>query len=119
MKIRQKEQHVAALIRRLEEMGMKEERPLWTALAERLNRPRRKAYEVNLFRLDRYARAKETIVVPGTVLGSGELKKPVTVAALKFSGKAKEEIKKAGGKAMSIDEFIQSRPKFDQVRVMG
>ena len=119
MNIRHKEQHVTALVRRLEEMGRKEERPLWTALAEKLNRPRRKAYEVNLFRLDRYANAKETIVVPGTVLGRGELKKPVTVAALKFSGKAKEEINKAGGMAMSIDEFIQSRPKFDKVRIMG
>ncbi|HDD72605.1 MAG TPA: 50S ribosomal protein L18e, partial [Candidatus Aenigmarchaeota archaeon] len=61
------------------------------------------------------------IVVPGVVLGSGEITKPVSVAALRFSKSAEEKIKKAGGKCMSLEEFSELYPgKFkNKARIMG
>jgi large subunit ribosomal protein L18e len=118
MQVRGKNPPLADLIRRLEEKGRQENKPFWQALAKKLNRPRRKAYEVNLFSLEKHA-GKETVVVPGYVLGSGEITKPVTVAALHFSAKAEEKIRKTGGKALDIDDFIGSRPNLKNVRIMG
>ncbi len=119
MKIREKNPELKELIETLNKKGHESKKPFWIALAEGLNRPRRKMYEVNLFRIGKYAKAKETIIVPGTVLGSGEIKKTVNVAALKFSGKAREKIEKVGGKCLSIRELIEKNPDGPDVRIMG
>ncbi|UCD03375.1 MAG: 50S ribosomal protein L18e [Candidatus Aenigmatarchaeota archaeon] len=118
MKIREKNARLKDLIAKMEETGRQENKPFWRALAKKLNRPRRKAYEVNLFSLERYA-GKETVIVPGYVLGTGDITKPVNVAALKFSAKAEEKIKKAGGKVMDVFDFVESRPNLKTVKIMG
>jgi large subunit ribosomal protein L18e len=117
MRARNKNPPLAGLIKKLEERGRQDRVPLWSDLARRLNRPRRVAYEVNLFRLDRNAKARETVVVPGYVLGSGELKKPVYVVALKFSGKAEAKIKKAGGRCIPMEKVIEDDMK--GLRILG
>jgi large subunit ribosomal protein L18e len=119
MKVRDKNEPLSDLIRKLQEKGRQENVPLWTAVAEKLNRPRRKAYEVNLYSLERNAPSKGTVVVPGYVLGAGSIKKPVTVAALKFSGKAAEKIEKAGGKAMHIEKLLEEKVHAKSISIMG
>ncbi len=118
MKIRDKTPLLKEMIEKLEEIGREEKVPLWRALAEKLNRPKRIGYEVNLFKLEKHAKGKETIVVPGSVLGTGNITKPVTVAALRFSKSAEEKIGKAGGKCMDIEKFIEEK-KTKGVRIMG
>ena len=119
MRVRDKNEPLADLIRKLEEKGRHENVPLWTALAEKLNRPRRKGCEVNLYSLERSAPVKGTVVVPGCVLGAGSIKRPVTVAALRFSGKAQEKIEKAGGKAMHIEKLLDEKVHAKSVSIMG
>ena len=119
MKVRDKNDILRELIVSLDEMGRQEDVPLWSALAKKLNRPRRKAFEVNLSRIERHAGAKETVVVPGCVLGSGSLQKPLTIAALKFSKTAEEKIRKAGGKAVDLGKFVEGKPAAKNVRIMG
>ncbi len=119
MRIRDKNDVLAGLISQLEEKGRTEKVPLWGAVAKKLNRPNRKSYEVNLFRLEKNAAGKGTVIVPGSVLGSGELTKPLTVAALRFSKSAEEKIKKAGGRCMSIQELMEGKGAVQGVRIMG
>lgn len=119
MKIRDKNPQLKGLISRLEERGREEKAPFWSALAKKLNRPNRKGYEVNLFRLEKNAPAKSTIVVPGSVLGTGQITKPLTVAALRFSSGAEEKIKKAGGHTMGIESFIGEKKSGKGVLIMG
>jgi len=115
MKIRAKNHVLKDLIEDLRKKGV--EQPIWTSLAHGLNRPQRNKHEVNLYDIERNAQAKETIVVPGVVLGSGIVTKPVTVAALKFSGQAQNVIEKAGGKCLSIQEVMNSKP--ETLRILG
>ncbi len=61
----------------------------------------------------------ETVVVPGKVLGDGSLDHKLEIAAFKFTQSAKEKIKKAGGKFMSISELIKKNPKGSNVRIIG
>ena len=119
MKIRDKNPVLAGLIGKLDEKGSQEKVPFWAALAKKLNRPRRKGYEVNLFKLEKNVDGKGTVVVPGTVLGSGDITKPVTVAALRFSGKAEEKIRKAGGHAMSLERFMEETKTVKGVKIIG
>jgi large subunit ribosomal protein L18e len=107
------------LIEKLHKEGSTSEKKVWKAVAKDLNRPRRKRFEVNLTRIEKHSKPKETVVVPGVVLGSGEVKKRVVVAAMKFSGKAKEKIEKSGGKCLSIEELYEQNPKGKGIRIMG
>ena len=116
-RIKDKNPVTRSLIKDLQNKGLKN--PVWKAVAKGLNRPRRKGYEVNLFRIEKYAKPKSKIVVPGVVLGSGEIKKAVTVAALRFSDEARRKIEKAGGKCLSIQEMIAQNPQGKGVRIMG
>ncbi|MBL7160846.1 MAG: 50S ribosomal protein L18e [Candidatus Aenigmarchaeota archaeon] len=117
MKTRDKNPALKGLINSLGKGSRKA--PLWKASARGLNRPRRKSFEVNLFDIERFATSKETILVPGNVLGSGELTKPLSIAASRFSKTAQEKIEKAGGKALTIQELMEKNPKGQGIKVMG
>jgi large subunit ribosomal protein L18e len=103
MKIRDKNPPLKKLIEDFNRKG--HQKGVWKALAEGMNRPRRNQYEADVGRLDKFAKAKETIVVPGVVLAKGEISKPLNVAAIRFSGTARAKIEKAGGKCMDIAEL--------------
>jgi len=115
MKIRDKNEALRKLIRDL----LSQDRPVWKALGRGLNRPRRNGFRVNLYRIEKYAKGKETLVVPGIVLGSGEIKKARSVAALRFSDGARTKLEKAGGSCMSIRQLLEKNPQGKGVKIMG
>lgn len=119
MKIREKNHVTKEMIESFVKMSYKDKEPFWNALAKSLNRSNKSKYEVNLFRLEKFAKEKETIVVPGAVLGSGNISKPIDIAALKFSESAREKITKAGGACFSITELPDKKIKTNQMRIMG
>ena len=73
---------------------------------------------MNLSRLNRYTRAKETVVVPGKVLGAGNLDHPVSVAAFSFSAQARLQSSKARGKCLSISDLLEANPDGSNVKMM-
>jgi large subunit ribosomal protein L18e len=105
------------ILKELIEDLCRKDKPLMKTLAKRLNKPRRQRYEVNLYKLEKFADPKETVVVPGIVLGSGNVTKAFRVAALKFSGDARKKIEKAGGKCIDMEDFVREPAK--KVRIMG
>jgi len=110
---------VRKLIRLLRKASRAYNVEIWRDVAERLNAPRRRRVEVNVSRINRYTRAGDLVLVPGKVLGSGEIDHPVTVAALSFSAKAVEKIKSAGGECISIAELIVKVPRGSNVKILG
>ena len=92
---------------------------IWRDIALRLEAPSRVWAEANLSKIEKYAQDGETVVVPGKVLGAGEMTKKVTVAAYSFSAKAEAAIVAAGGKAITIRELLAQNPKGSKVRILG
>ena len=92
---------------------------VWKDIAERLAKPLRNYAEVNVGKIDRYVKENEIAVVPGKVLGSGEITKPVTVAAWRFSESARRKIESAGGRTLSIWDLLKENPSGKNVRIMG
>ncbi len=88
------------------------------AIAEKLNKPRRQRVEVNLAHIERHTEKNETIIVPGIVLGYGELTKPITISAWKFSGSAKQKIASSKSKAISIEELVEKNQRGTNVKIM-
>ena len=93
--------------------------PIWRAVADKLAKPTRQRIEVNLTDISKNAGDATAVVVPGVVLGSGTLKKGLTVASWRFSEGATQKIKAAKGKIMSIDELMQENPKGTGVKILA
>ncbi|MEM3769717.1 MAG: 50S ribosomal protein L18e [Candidatus Bathyarchaeia archaeon] len=106
-------------IRFLKKQSAENEAKIWRSIAELLAKSRRKRVAVNISRLNRYTEKNETVVVPGKVLGAGEIDHPITVAAFAFSQKAREKIKRARGKCLSIIELVKKNPKGSKVKIIG
>jgi len=109
---------LVSLIQDLKKASYERKAPIWRDIAERLEKPSSKRAELNLSRLDLYAKANETIVVPGKILGAGKITKPVKVAAYAFSSSAMDKITLAGGSVLTIRELIAENPKGTNVRIM-
>ena len=92
---------------------------IWRNVAERLARSRRRTVPVNVSRINRFTSKSATVVVPGKVLGTGELSHAVTVSAFSFSAKAREKIEAARGKCMSFADLVKKDPKGSKVKIIG
>jgi large subunit ribosomal protein L18e len=109
---------LSSLIAELKSVARDAEADVWHDVADRLQKPRSTHAEVNLSRIERYANEDETVVVPGKVLGSGALRKSVTVAAVDFSGSAETKIEHADGEVVHLEQAIEQNPEGSDVRVI-
>lgn len=112
-------QNLVRLIHDLKVASKEHEAPIWRDIAKRLEKPRRNWAEVNIGKIARFAGEKEVVVVPGTLLGTGDITIPVTVASFKASKVAEEKIAGAGGRAITIRQLVEENPKGSAVRIMG
>lgn len=106
------------LIEELKKKSSEEKVQIWRRVADDLEKPTRARRVVNLLRINKNAKDNETIIVPGKVLGGGELGRKVVIAAYQFSESALGKINKVG-KAMSIPDLMKENPKASKVRIIG
>ena len=91
---------------------------IWRDIALRLDKPARLYAQINLSKINRYSQPDEIILVPGKVLGTGNIEHPVTVAALNFSQTAEYMIAGAQGKCLSIEQLMETNPTGKGVRIL-
>lgn len=113
-----KNENLKAQICELKKAYIENKVPAWKKIAEELSKPSRNMRIVNIYKIEKYAKEGEIVVVPGKVLGDGELTKKVTVAAYKFSDSAREKISKSG-KIITIQELLKNNKKASKVRILG
>jgi large subunit ribosomal protein L18e len=108
-----------SLIESLKKQAHENQAPIWKDIAKRLEKPNSRWAQVNIRRIAQHSKKGDTVIVPGKLLGEGELKVPVTVAAFSFSESAKKKIVSAGGKGLSIPELVNLNPKGKGIRIIG
>lgn len=116
MKIKATNARLLNLMRKLEESARKNKVRIWYKIMEDLSLKRRRA-EVNLSKIDKYAEEGDTILIPGKVLGNGNLSKKITVSAFSFSKNALEKINRVG-KAVYVEELIDENPKGSGIKIL-
>lgn len=88
----------------------------WMEVANVLTGSRRKRKDFNLTDVEK---AKgEVIVICGKLLSQGEIMKKTKVAALGFSEKAKEKLKKAGCEVVLLKDEIQKNKDAKGVTIL-
>jgi len=108
-------EHLQKVIVKLNGEGSK----LLRRVASDLSRPARIRREVNLARINTHTAENEVIIVPGKVLGGGELNHKVTISAFKFSESAIAKLQKAGSKIIPLDQLTTESVKGKRVRIIG
>ncbi len=107
------------LINELKKRSNEQSANLWKRIAVDLEKPTRQRRVVNLSSISRYSKENEIIVVPGKVLGAGNLDRKLTISAFQFSSGAKEKIEKAGSKIVPLLELSKENPTGKGIRIMG
>lgn len=106
------------LIQELESTAEREQSRLWSSVARKLSRSRRRRSEVNLYKINKYTAKGDIVVVPGKVLGDGSIEHEVDVAAYHFTETAEKKISEAGGRVLKIIELMKSNPKGSKIKVI-
>ncbi len=91
----------------------------WKRIASDLKRPTRIQRKVNIDCIEKYAKDKLTVVIPGKVLGIGNLTKKVDVVAYSFSETAITKITNAGGKAIFLSKYIKKNTEGKGIQILG
>jgi large subunit ribosomal protein L18e len=93
--------------------------PLWKDVERRLLKSRSNRREVNVDKLSRFTKEGDVIIVPGKILGAGNLGHSVTVYAYSISKLASMKIKEAGGRVLVLTDFIEKYPHGSGVKIIG
>ena len=103
----------------LKKASRENDAPLWRSVAQRLEGPSRNWPSVNISKLEYKVNKNSKVLIPGKLLGSGNISKKMTVSAYSFSETAKSKVEAAGGKCVSYNDFIKTNPKGTDVVVIG
>ncbi len=90
----------------------------WLEVADILSRPRKKSISINLDKIERESKEGDTMVVPGKVLGVGDISKKIRIVALSFSEEARKKLKEKNCEVVSILEEIKINPKAQGIRIL-
>ena len=107
------------MIRFLRKKSNDAEANIWDTIAEKLGVSKHRRVSINISRMNRYSSDGETVVVPGKVLGAGNLDHKLSVAAFSFSKLAKEKIERAGGECLTIQALANRNPQGTGVKIIG
>ncbi len=105
------------LVRKLARDCHKTKKRIWRQISDKLMKSRALRIEANLYRINNNTKKDEVIVVPGKVLGIGELDHKLTIACLHYSLSAKKKIESSGSKLLSIEELLKQNPKGTNVKI--
>ena len=117
--MRKTNQALIALIGDLKDQSRSTGSALWRDVALRLEKSRSNWAEPNLSRLSRYAANEDIVLIPGKLLGSGDVAGKPSVAAYSGSTGARSKIEAAGGRVRTIRELMNENPDGKGVRILG
>ena len=105
----------------LEKQSKASKSKVWTDIAVRLGKPTKGRVKVNLWELSKVCKngKDKTFVVPGKVLGTGELSCAIEIAAFSFSESAKKKIAAQKGTTMNFRELLEKKPKPSSMVIIG
>lgn len=112
-------QILLGLIMELKRRSNSQKVSIWKRVANDLEKPTRQRRVVNLSSISRYTKEDDVIVVPGKVLGAGDLEHRLTISAFQFSDGAKEKIEKVGAKIIPLLELSKENPSGKGIRIIG
>ncbi len=107
--------YVSNLLRR---MSNKYEAPIWRRVRELLLKPRRRRVQVNISKLNRYTSEGDVVVVPGKVLGSGDMDHKIVIGAYSYTLTALNKLRNAECEVLTIEQLVDRYPDGKGVKII-
>lgn len=112
-------EHVVRMARALRRASSEHEAPIWRRLAEFALKPTVARRTVNVNAISRHTKDGDTVAVPGKVLGTGQMKHPITLFCFSISESAASKVVNAGGRIIDHQTIIQEKPTGRGVVLLG
>ncbi len=112
-------QVVLQTVKELKGASKKNKAQIWSRLAEFALKPSSARRIVNIGQIERFSKDNDVIVVPGKVLGTGNISHKITLCSFFISNSGAQKILQAGGKIVSFAELIKSHPTGKGVTIIG
>lgn len=90
----------------------------WNKIAQIVSGGRRSYPDINLSQIDKESSDGDILVIPGKVLGNGNLTKKVKICALYFSSSAFQKIKESKCEAIKLVDEIKKNPNAEGVKII-
>lgn len=90
---------------------------IWRVISKKLRNSRKNRISPNLYRINKHTKENDVIVIPGKVLGMGELDHSLTIACLDCSKSARQKIESSGSNLISIEDLLEQNPKGSGVKI--
>jgi large subunit ribosomal protein L18e len=112
-------QVVIQMVKLLKQASVKNDAPIWSKLAKLALKTSSSRRVVNLTKINDVTKENDVIVVPGKVLGTGNVLHKVTLSSFSISNSAAKKIIESGGKIISFSEMIEKFPTGKGVNIIG
>jgi large subunit ribosomal protein L18e len=112
-------QVVIQMVKLLKQASVKNDAPIWSKLAKLALKTSSSRRVVNLTKINDVTKENDVIVVPGKVLGTGNVLHKVTLSSFSISNSAAKKIIESGGKIISFSEMIEKFPTGKGVSIIG
>ncbi|MDE1842287.1 putative ribosomal protein L15 [Nitrosotalea sinensis] len=112
-------QVVIQMVNTLRVASKKNKAPIWERLADLALKPTRAKRTMNLGQIDRLAADNDVIIVPGKVLGTGNLSHKITLCSFSISTTGAKKVTASGGKVLDISQIIKNHPTGKGVKIIG
>ena len=112
-------QLVIQMVKELKGASKKNNAPIWSRLAELALKPSSARRIINIGQIDKFVKDNDVIVVPGKVLGTGNISHKITLCSFSMSTTGAKKVLQSGGKILSFSELIKSHPTGKGVVIIG
>jgi large subunit ribosomal protein L18e len=112
-------QVVIQMAKELKQASTKNDAPIWLKLAKLALKTSVSRRVVNLTHINEVTKEGEVIVVPGKILGTGNVSHKITLSSFSISNSAAKKIIESGGAIISFKEMIEKFPTGKGVRIIG
>lgn len=111
-------QVVLHMAKELRVASKKNKAPIWSRLAEMALKPARARRVLNLGQLDKFVSDNDVIVVPGKVLGTGNISHKITLCSFSISVSGAKKVSQSGGKIIDFSQLIKNYPTGKGVKII-
>ena len=111
-------QVVIHMAKELKAASKKNKAPIWSKLAEMALKPTRAKKVLNLGQLDKFVVDNDVVVVPGKVLGTGNISHKITLCSFSISSSGAKKVIQSGGKIVDVSQLIKNNPTGKGVKIV-
>ena len=110
---------VRQMVKELKKASKEHEAPIWKKLAELALKPTITRRNINVNKIDKLTKDNDVVVVPGKVLGTGNMSHKITLCSFSISNAAATKIIESGGKILNFENMIKQYPTGKGVIMLG